>query len=366
MHSTSIIDHLDHNIDALLAGAVLTDDGADPLLDELTGLSHDLRALPSTDFQQRLLADLHASTTIAKSAQTTELTTQQRLHLMNREQVRTSPNNVILPTLFAEGVGLYRVRRSSYAISVAAHAAMLALLFTSGVWMSKHTQFVTSSQLATDISPYLPTFSTEQAHGGGGGGEHSKLEASQGALPKASMQQIVPPMIVRNEHARLEAEPTVVLTPEQRMPQLGPLGDPMAHLGTTLSNGTGIGSGMGSGNGTGIGSGRGPGVGPGFGGGYGGGVFHVGGGVSAPRAIYDPDPEYSEEARKARFQGAVALWVIVGPDGRPHDVQISRSLGMGLDEKAVEAIKKWRFEPAMKDGHPVAVQVNVEVTFHLY
>jgi TonB family protein len=98
----------------------------------------------------------------------------------------------------------------------------------------------------------------------------------------------------------------------------------------------------------------------------GGGAFRVGGGVSAPRPIYDPDPDYSAEARNARFQGTVLLWVAVGSDGRPRDIRVLRSVGMGLDQKAVEAVQKWMFEPAMLDGHPVAVQINIEVTFHLY
>jgi TonB family protein len=123
---------------------------------------------------------------------------------------------------------------------------------------------------------------------------------------------------------------------------------------------------MGSESGGGIGAGHGPGIGEGRGGGIGGGVFHVGGGVSAPRAIYDPDPEYSEEARKAKFQGSVMLSAIVGPDGRPCDLRVMRSLGMGLDEKAIDAVRRWRFEAAMKDGHPVAVQINIEVAFRLY
>lgn len=92
----------------------------------------------------------------------------------------------------------------------------------------------------------------------------------------------------------------------------------------------------------------------------------MGGGVSRPRAIYDPDPEYSEEARRAKYQGTVLLWVIVGPDGRPRDIRVQRSLGMGLDEKAIEAVRQWKFEPSMKEGHPVAVQVNIEVSFRLY
>ena len=88
--------------------------------------------------------------------------------------------------------------------------------------------------------------------------------------------------------------------------------------------------------------------------------------MSAPRALYAPDPEYSEEARKAKWQGTVVLWVIVGPDGKPRDIKIQRSLGMGLDEKAIEAVRQWKFDPAKKDGQPVAVQINVEVNFRLY
>jgi len=107
-------------------------------------------------------------------------------------------------------------------------------------------------------------------------------------------------------------------------------------------------------------------VGPGEGGGIGGGLYRVGGGVSAPRTTYAPDPEYSEEARKAKYQGTVVLYLIVSPDGHPRDMRIIRSLGMGLDEKALEAVRTWRFEPAMKDGRPVSVQINVEVSFRLY
>src|SRR5206468_9141594 len=87
---------------------------------------------------------------------------------------------------------------------------------------------------------------------------------------------------------------------------------------------------------------------------------------SPPRVLYNPDPEYTEEARKAKYQGVVVLWLIVGQDGRTKDIRISRSLGMGLDQKAVEAVKLWKFEPAKKDGAPVAVQMNVEVNFRLY
>jgi len=88
--------------------------------------------------------------------------------------------------------------------------------------------------------------------------------------------------------------------------------------------------------------------------------------VSAPRAIDTPDPEYSEEARKAKYQGTCVLWLIVGPDGKPRDIKVARALGMGLDQKAIEAVRNWKFEPAIRNGQPVAVQINVEVNFRLY
>jgi len=95
------------------------------------------------------------------------------------------------------------------------------------------------------------------------------------------------------------------------------------------------------------------------------GLFRVGGGVSPPRPLFSPNPEYSDEARKAKYQGVCVLSLIVGPDGLPWNIRVARSLGMGLDEKAIEAVKQWRFQPAMKDGKPVAVAINVEVQFRL-
>lgn len=234
--------------------------------------------------------------------------------------------------------------------------------------ITKPTDHVTLIAPSDDI-PTLPPAKTI-AGGGGGGGDRDKFQAPKGKLPKASMEQFTPPaMVVRNDHPKLPMEPTVVIPPQvhlasNNMPNIG---DPMSHLPSgPPSNGTGSGGGIGSGSGGGVGSGEGPGVGPGHGGGIGGGAFRVGGGVSAPRPISTPDPEYSEEARKAKYQGTCVLWLIVGPDGRPRDIKVARSLGLGLDEKAMEAVKNWKFEPAMKDGKPVAVQINVEVRFSLY
>ena len=94
--------------------------------------------------------------------------------------------------------------------------------------------------------------------------------------------------------------------------------------------------------------------------------YAVGHGVTGPRAIYAPDPPYSEAARKGKYQGTCLLSLIVGVDGQPHDIQVVRALGMGLDEKAVNAVNQWKFQPGTKDGNPVGVYVVIEVTFHLY
>jgi TonB family protein len=95
-------------------------------------------------------------------------------------------------------------------------------------------------------------------------------------------------------------------------------------------------------------------------------VFRVGHGVTPPKAIYAPDPGYDEKARKAKYQGTCVLSLVVGSDGQPRDIRVERAIGKGLDAKAVEAVSKWKFQPATKDGEPVATLINVEVTFHLY
>ena len=270
--------------------------------------------------------------------------------------------------------GFYNYKKNGALGSTVVHVIGLAAIIGGTIWAGRMVAQVTKPHetvtlISPDDIPALPPSKTI-AGGGGGGGDRDKLQAPKGRLPKTAMEQITPPaVVVRNENPKLAVEPTVVIPPQIHlaMNTLPNLGDPMSHLPSgPPSNGTGSGGGIGSGNGGGVGSGEGPGVGPGRGGGIGGGVFRVGGGVSAPRVIYQPDPEYSEEARKAKYQGTCVLWLVVGPDGRPRDIRVARTLGLGLDEKAIEAVKTWKFEPAMKDGKPVAVQINVEVEFRLY
>jgi len=271
--------------------------------------------------------------------------------------------------------GAYDYKQEGVGVSLVVHVLMIAGLIGLSVLTSRSVKLAPKPQetvdlVDPDLNVVMPaTMKPDKMGGGGGGGDRDKIEAPKGKLPKFSMEQLAPPaVVIRNENPKLPVEPTVVVPPQIKIASNLPnLGDPMTKIPLgPMSNGTGSGGGIGSGSGGGVGSGSGPGVGPGHGGGIGGGAFRVGNGVSAPRALETPDPEYSEEARKAKYQGVVVLWLIVGPDGKPRDIRVSRPLGMGLDQKAIEAVQRWRFEPAMKDGRPVAVQINVEVNFRLY
>ncbi len=290
---------------------------------------------------------------------------------LDRAAVAAATGTPTISSLLGENRGLYSTRKSPFVVSFFAHTLAIVLLLVSGRFVVTHRHEIRQQVvgIVTEVSPYILPSSATRTGGGGGGGDRDKLPASKGILPRFSRDQKAPPaVVVRNENPTLAVEPTVVVPPEIRLPlpQTGALGDPLSSVLGPPSSGTGSGGGIGSGSGGGVGSGRGPGVGPGWGGGIGGGAYRVGGGVTAPRVIYAPDPEFSEEARKAKFQGTVVLWVVVGPDGRTHDIRVFRSLGLGLDEKAIEAIRHWKFEPGRKDGVAVAVQVNVEVNFRLY
>jgi periplasmic protein TonB len=221
-----------------------------------------------------------------------------------------------------------------------------------------------------DISPYLSKLppGKERAGGGGGGGEHKQQPPTQGKLPKWSMTRITPPLTAPHPNPKLASEPTLLGPPELKIPSPNDpnFGDPLAAM-MSASAGSGAQGGMGTGEGGGIGSGSGGGLGPGTGGGTGGGAFRPGtGGVGYPACLYCPEPQYSEDARKAKFQGIVVLQVIIQPDGHATNIQVVKGAGLGLDEKAVEAVRTWRFKPAIgPNGTPVATITPIEVNFRL-
>ncbi|MBZ2180938.1 MAG: energy transducer TonB [Acidobacteriota bacterium] len=251
--------------------------------------------------------------------------------------------------------------------SMLVHAAVIALIF----WLGTNKQVIqavkdTALFMPTDLAPYMPPKKVTMA-GGGGGGNLNPLPPTKGKLPKIAPKQYVPPTAEPMQNQpKLVMEPTIVLQQDAPIPQvaLTNIGDPFA-MGRIPSNGPGSAGGIGSGKGGGVGSGSGAGVGPGSGGGMGGGVYRIGGGVSAPALLSKVEPEYSEEARKAKFQGTVVLYVVVDEKGQPQQLRVVRPLGLGLDEKAIEAVQKWRFRPGFKDGRPVPVAATVEVNFRL-
>jgi periplasmic protein TonB len=265
------------------------------------------------------------------------------------------------------------VKRSpvSSAIAFGLHAVLIGLiiLFALEQW---RTREIKKKEVATavDIKPFIPmTMRMQQSMGGGGGGgTHSPVQASKGHLPEISRRQITPPQILKVDHPKLPVPATIVMPqqiklPDANMPNVGMPTSPQVAL---ASQGGGSGSGFGSGSGGGIGSGTGGGVGPGSGGGYGGGVMRPGGGVSAPVLIYSVEPEFSDEARRAKYQGICVVSLIVDAHGNPQNIQVLRALGMGLDQKAVEAVRQYKFRPAYYHGKPVPVYINVEVNFRIY
>jgi protein TonB len=269
--------------------------------------------------------------------------------------------------------GFYDYKKSGAALSTFAHIIIISLILVGSYYLGKKVvekprENVIFMPAPVDTPIMKP--SPKEVAGGGGGGDRDKFQAPKGRIPQQSLQQITPPaIVVRNDHPKLTVTPTVVVPPEVKLQANNTLnlGNPTAPMPSgPPSNGTGSGGGIGSGSGGGIGVGAGPGVGEGRGGGIGGGVFRIGGGVSAPKATYAPDPEYSEEARKAKYQGTVVLSLIVGADGVPRDIKVARSVGLGLDEKAIETVKTWKFDPGTKDGKPVATYATIEVAFHLY
>ena len=268
----------------------------------------------------------------------------------------------------------YGPQKKSWAMSLGVQSVVVLSLFTvfsARTVQQKMAEFI--PLIAPDIAPYLPELRPKQDKmtGGGGGGDRSPLPAPKGRLPKAALKQFTPPMvIVNNPNPKLTMDPSLIIPPDVPLPQVNMpnYGDPLAKIGP-LSNGPGSGGGIGSGSGGGVGSGKGGGFGPGEGGGTGGGirggVFRIGGGVTAPALLYKVEPEYSEEARKAKYQGTVVVYVEVDPTGHAVNPRIVRSLGLGLDEKAIEAIRQWRFKPGYKDGKPVTVIAMIEVNFRL-
>ena len=253
----------------------------------------------------------------------------------------------------------YRPRRESFVFSVAGQALIIGLLIYFTTCVIHYPPSATPK--IPDLTKLPLIFS---GHNGGGGGDFDRLPATRGNPPRASLDpQIVPPTVMQpTQIPKLAVEETVVVAPEIKYPQGRQVGDPASLFTSGLSNGPGGPGGIGNACCDGIGDSVGPHVGSGP-----PGIYPAGrGGVSAPEVIYNPEPTFSEEARKSKTQGIVLLMIVVGKDGKPYDIRVRQSLGMGLDEKAIEAVGRWRFRPAILNGQPVATRIAVEVNFRLY
>jgi len=266
------------------------------------------------------------------------------------------PSGSNIFSMFSSENGLYRAKREAFVLSVAGQAAILAALV-----------YLTSRVISPPITigdfahlKELPLIYS--GHNGGGGGNHDPLPPSAGNLPMPSLEQFTPPTVMHpTAMPKLPMPQAVEVAPELNLPQSGQIGDPLSKY-TGLSDGPGGPTGIGPGCCGGVGPSTGPGAGDGPPGIYPAGKM----GATIPQVIYNPEPSFSDEARKAKQQGIVGLMLVVGKDGHTYDIRIRQSLGMGLDEKAIEAVSRWRFHPATRNGLPVVTQIAVEVNFRLY
>src|SRR5579863_1992594 len=262
--------------------------------------------------------------------------------------------------------------RTSKVVSAILHIEIAALV----VWLGFQVKPAAIIQPAVvthiDISKYLPPPPPKvmpvapRMGGGGGGGAHQVAPPIKGHPPVVvAKMPVLAPQVLRIDHPKLAMEPAemVRMPDNSKLPNLGMAQSTQVAL---ASQGSGSGSGFGSGLGGGIGVGHGIGAGPGSGGGYGGGIMSVGGGVSAPVVVHSVEPEFTAQARESNFQGSVSIQLIVDSQGNPQNVHLVRRAGMGLDERAIEAVRQYKFRPAMYQGHPVAVQIVIDVDFHLH
>lgn len=277
-----------------------------------------------------------------------------------------------------------RVRREPglpIALSGTLHAAMFAgLVLLTTVGMAKP-----SALTPQDRNEMRLVFLVAPGPGGGGGGgghrepappppaERKGVERLRSPIPvRRPPPRVEPPPVVRREPPPVKAEPlppvvapvvTVAADTRDRdgVPWIAKAAPPQE----TDSHGPGAGGGAGTGQGTGVGEGEGAGIGPGSGGGTGGGPYRPGSGITAPAIVREVKPDYTEDGRRRHLEGEVVLEIVVRSDGTVGSVKLLQGLGAGLDQRAMEAVRQWRFSPAKRYGTPVDVIVEVAMEFKL-
>ena len=299
---------------------------------------------------------------------------------------RRNPKAYILSAFKGDGIGGHRRKmllRFGLAIGIVVYACFFGAILI--LW-SIHAKAKDDAQSELEVHMINPDDfkmqeiempkADKKAGGGGGGGRNTPTPASKGQLPKFSL---TPPIIAPRPEPT--PRPPSLVVPETVMvdPRLEPKRDELAMTGLPNgvpgppSAGPGSGGGMGTGDGGGMGPGSGRGVGPGSGYNMGGGGPNLGGGSGAPATSVDqrpillnnPQPRYTEEARKNKIQGTVMVRVLIGSDGSVKRVTVTRGLPDGLDEQAIQAAYQLRFKPAMKGGQPVSFWQAVTIEFNL-
>ncbi len=245
------------------------------------------------------------------------------------------------------------MRKPALLVSATLHALAILLLLIAAA-LAPHV-LPEPPAIHIELTPRLTAPPPVRLAPGGSGSPRPALVREELAPARAPARVFLPPVAVRETVPKLVLRPALLEAPDMAV-GVAVIGSPLGIAGDVGGLGEGV-----AGPGTGSGSGAGDGPGNGFG----NGRAFAGRITRQPELLYKEEPEYSEAARKAHFQGIVKLRIEVGLDGRPTHIQVLESVGLGLDEKAIEAILKWRFRPAQADGRAVVAPALVEVGFHL-
>ncbi|MGH9314348.1 MAG: energy transducer TonB [Vicinamibacterales bacterium] len=268
--------------------------------------------------------------------------------------------------LFAEGHEHEKRLGGAFSASVLVHVLAVVL----GVVVANMPRDTTVYR-PQPIPNYDLVFLAEPGPGGGGGGGGNKSPAPPQKKLELPKPEKTTPVVLQPKPEPPKPEPPkpepVTTVPVQTIAAVLQPGTLEAAPTPGESRGSGTGPGSGTGTGTGSGSGQGSGVGSGWGGGFGQGPYRPGSGVETPRIVREVKPQYTADAMRAKIQGVVELEAVVLPDGTVGAVQVTRSLDrtFGLDQKAIEAVKQWRFIAGRRLGQPVPVLVTIELTFTL-
>ena len=276
-----------------------------------------------------------------------------------------------------------RAAAMPFVVSTSLHGLVAAMLLVVGS-LGLTTADERTELLEPETQPVRLVYLALPGPGGGGGGGGLKMPT-----PATRVERKGPPKTVSSPLPARRLPPPVTPPPPRPEPPpppleaktLPPVMAPVATVAADTRNeegvmketprdappsqGPGTGGGAGSGQGTGLGEGTGSGIGAGEGGGMGGGPYRPGSGVSPPRLLKEVRADYTDQARRANLTGEVVLEIVVRRDGSVGDVRILQRLGSGLDQRAVQAVRQWRFAPATLKGTPVDVIVEVGVEFTL-